>query len=132
MEPEMLRIGELAIRTGVATPTLRFYERRGLLRAPARRASGYRAYATQTVVTVRLIKRAQELGFSLEEIGELLRLREGPRACADVRRVAGAKLTVVDERIRGLVRMRDALRALLSSCDERRSRSCPILEAFEE
>jgi len=74
-----LRIGEVAGRAGVNVQTLRFYERRGLLPEPPRRASGYREYAPESVRRVRFIKRAQELGFTLAEVEELLRLREDPR-----------------------------------------------------
>jgi DNA-binding transcriptional MerR regulator len=73
-----LRIGEVAGRAGVNVQTLRFYERRGLLPEPPRRASGYREYAPESVRRVRFIKRAQELGFTLAEVEELLRLREDP------------------------------------------------------
>jgi len=70
-----IRIGEVAARAGVNVQTLRYYERRGLLKPPARRPSGYREYSPDAVRVVRFIKRAQQLGFTLDETGELLRLR---------------------------------------------------------
>lgn len=80
----ILRTGELARQAGVNVETLRFYERKGLLPAPPRRASGYREYPAEAVGLVRFIRRAKELGFSLREIKELLNIRAGPRAtCAD-------------------------------------------------
>ena len=74
--PSPLRIGQVASLAGVNIQTLRYYERRGLLREPERRHSGYRAYPPDTVALIRFIKRAQELGFSLSEVEELLHLRQ--------------------------------------------------------
>ena len=84
-----MRIGEVAQRAGVNVQTLRYYERRGLLPTPMRRPSGYREYLLETVVLVRFIKRAQHLGFSLQDVEELIGLRENPsRNRAAVRAVA--------------------------------------------
>ena len=86
MERERLRTGEVAARAGVNVQTLRYYERRGLLKKPGRRASGYREYSPDAVRLIRFIKRAQELGFTLTEIEDLLRLRSDQTAkCSDVR-----------------------------------------------
>lgn len=128
-----LRIGDLAARAGVGIQTLRYYERRGLLKEPPRRPSGYREYPPEAVNLVRFIKRAQELGFTLAEVQELVRLREDRRAsCADVRARASAKIRDIDGRIRALRAIRGALAKLVASCTRDGStRECPILEALD-
>lgn len=129
-----IRIGEVAARAGVNVQTLRFYERRGLLKPPARRPSGYREYSPEAVRVVRFIKRAQELGFTLAEIEELLRLRADRRAsCPEVRAAGSAKIADIDQKIRGLRAMRRALQVLVDSCRRDGStRECPILEALDD
>jgi MerR family mercuric resistance operon transcriptional regulator len=128
-----LRIGEVAGRAGVNVQTLRFYERRGLLPEPPRRASGYREYAPESVRRVRFIKRAQELGFTLAEVEELLRLREDPRIpCREVRATAETKIADIEEKMRRLPAMRAALAALVESCAANREHHCPLLEALDE
>ena len=128
-----LRIGEVAGRAGVNVQTLRFYERRGLLPEPPRRASGYREYAPESVRRVRFIKRAQELGFTLAEVEELLRLREDPRIpCREVRATAETKIADIEEKMRRLRAMRAALAALVESCAANREHHCPLLEALDE
>jgi MerR family mercuric resistance operon transcriptional regulator len=80
-----LRIGQVATLAGVNIQTLRYYERRGLVREPERRHSGYREYPPDTVALIRFIKRAQDLGFSLREVADLLHLREDRQSsCVDV------------------------------------------------
>jgi Hg(II)-responsive transcriptional regulator len=130
----VIRIGEVAARAGVNVQTLRFYERRGLLKPPARRPSGYREYSPEAVRVVRFIKRAQELGFTLAEIEELLRLREDRRAsCPEVRAAGSAKIADIDQKIRSLRAMRRALQVLVDSCRrEGSTRECPILEALDD
>lgn len=130
----VLRIGEVAAGAGVNVQTLRYYERLGLLKPPARRPSGYREYSPEAVRIVRFIKRAQELGFTLTEIEELLRLREDRRASrAQARAAASAKIADIDRKTRSLRAMRRALQVLVDSCRrEGSTRECPILEAFEE
>jgi MerR family copper efflux transcriptional regulator len=130
---ERLTIGELARRGGVNLETIRYYERRGLLPAPARLASGYRAYALDSVRRVRFIKSAQELGFSLKEIDELLALRVDPSStCAEVREHAEAKIVDIDEKIRQLTRMRESLVRVTATCSGRGPTSeCPILDSME-
>lgn len=133
MQPVTLRIGEVAKHAGVNVQTLRYYERRGLLRKPSRTSSGYRQYSSETVQLIRFVKRAQELGFTLKEIKELLRLRGDQRAsCSEVRAAAEVKLRDIDNRIESLRRMRGALRILITSCRNNASiRECPILEALD-
>lgn len=129
-----LRTGEVAAKAGVNVQTLRYYERRGLLSEPARRRSGYRAYAPEAVRIIRFIKRAQELGFALSEIEELLHLRsDNESACSEVRSAAEAKIDDIELRIRHLRAMKRALGALVASCaTEDRPRHCPILEALDD
>ncbi len=127
-----LPTAEVARLAGVNVETLRFYERKGILPEPPRRPSGYREYPPETVERVRFIKRAQELGFSLKEVVDLLELRETARAKAGrVRKVAEAKLEEIDHKIRDLEAMRKSLTELLSTCDGQSSvASCPIIESL--
>jgi Hg(II)-responsive transcriptional regulator len=129
-----LRIGEVAARAEVNVQTLRYYERRGILREPERGEGNQRAYPADTVKLIRFIKRAQELGFALREIEELLRLKDDRRAsCAQVRGAARSKIEDIDDRVRALRRMRRALTVLVDSCVHDGSvRECPILEALAE
>ena len=130
---EQLTIGELAKRGGVNLETIRYYERRGLLPKPPRLESGYRAYAPEVVRHVRFIKSAQELGFSLNEIAELLALRVDPSStCADVRARAEAKIADIDGKIRALHAMRESLLRVTAACSGRGPTSdCPILDSFD-
>jgi MerR family mercuric resistance operon transcriptional regulator len=126
-------VGKLARSAKVGIPTLRFYERRGLLPKPRRSASNYRLYPDETVNRVRFIRRAQELGFTLAEIKALLNLRiSGRISCAEVRERAEAKITDIEERILSLRRMGRALTKLASKCNPSRpEKICPILEYLE-
>ena len=105
-----LRIGDVAARTGLSTPTIRYYESVGLLAPAPRSATGYRHYSEASVEELQFIKKAQALGFSLEEIGEILKLsRSGETPCAHVLDLAKRHLEAVDERIRQLSRFRSVL-----------------------
>lgn len=129
----MMRIGELAAVANVNVQTLRFYERRGLLRKPSRLASGYRTYSSDDVQVVRFIKQSQELGYTLEEIKQLLLLRAKPSGNAiEVRALAESKVRDIEEKIKRLGQMREELRLLLESCNcaETETR-CPTLEALD-
>lgn len=130
---EGLKVGEVAQRAGVNLQTIHYYERRGLLPEPPRTRSNYRSYPPDAVVRVRFIKRAQELGFTLKEIEELLSLRAAPRArCGDVRARAEAKVHDIDERLRTLRAMRRALVQLIGECSGAGPvTDCPILAALE-
>ena len=130
----VLTIGQLAERARVNVQTIRYYERRGLLREPERTASNYRVYGGDTVRRVRFIKRAQELGFTLKEIAELLALRATRRSsCAEVRARSQAKMRDIDEKLRTLAAMRKALDWLVRECSGRGPvTECPILETLEE
>lgn len=129
-----LRVGELAARAGVNLQTVYYYERRGLLPPPPRNVANYRLYAPDAVRRVRFIRRAQELGFTLSEIEELLSLRAAPRArCTDVRERAQAKIHDIDARIASLRAMRRALKRLVAECGtDGPVTQCPILDALEE
>lgn len=128
-----LTTAEAAVLARVNPQTLRYYERRGLLAEPARTAAGYRQYDWEAVRRVRFIKRAQDLGFKLEEIDELLDLRvDGDSACGEVEARALTTLTRVEDKIRQLERMRDVLGELAKACSMRAgTEACPILEALE-
>jgi Cu(I)-responsive transcriptional regulator len=125
-------IAEAARAAGVNPQTLRYYERRGLLKAAGRRRSGYREYAPDDVRRLRFVKRAQDLGFSLEDVRELLALRDvTPSRRAAVRAIAARRAADLSARIADLQRMRDALEHLVSTCHASRHPECPILEALE-
>lgn len=131
MKSSALQIGELAARAGVSIDTVRYYERRKLLPVAPRTEGGFRLFALETVARVRFIKQAQDLGLSLDEIGELL-ASGGARECERVRDLLRAKLTEMDERRRLLRTFRRTLSQHLAACeqelDERgKSARCPVL-----
>jgi MerR family transcriptional regulator, copper efflux regulator len=127
-----LTIGEVAKQAHVRLETLRYYERQGLIARPPRSSSNYRVYPTETVRRVRFIKRAQQLGFSLQEITELLALWAEPTvACGDVRERAITKLNDIEDKIRALQTMQAALVRLIAMCGGNGPLTdCPILEAL--
>ena len=130
-EPVGIRTGQLAQRAGVNIQTVRYYERRGLLRPMGRSATGYRAFAPDAVAIVRFIKRAQQLGFTLVEVADLVRLRNGGgRQRALVRSLAQAKVNDIDGRIRELAAMRDALCELVHACECEGPSRCAIIETL--
>ena len=107
-----LRIGELAAESGFNAPTIRYYESIGLLKAPARSASGYRTYSERVVKELGFVRKAQALGFDLEEIAEILTLsRTGRQPCGRVLSIARRHLEVVDDRLRQLQDFRNHLAA---------------------
>ena len=128
-----LSTGKLAKAAGVNIETLRYYENRGLIPEPPRRASGYRHYPEESVERLRFIKGAQELGFTLTEIKELLTLRVDATASkGDVRQRAQEKVVQIEEKIQALEQMRNALAHLIQQCiGEGPTSDCPILEAME-
>lgn len=129
-----ITIGQVASGAGVNVQTVRYYERRGLLPKAPRTASGYRTYDTEAVARLRFIKRAQDLGFSLEEITELLELRvEHGAACTAVEAKAKDKIAMVERKIDELQRMKSVLTELSRACEQRElTGDCPILEALSE
>jgi MerR family transcriptional regulator, copper efflux regulator len=128
-----MKIGQVAERGGVNLQTIRYYEREGLLPAPPRLSSGYRLFTEDTVRRVRFIKRAQELGFTLAEIRDLLTLRvDESRSSSEVRSVAEAKIADIDRKIRSLGAMKQALTHLTDRCSGHGPASeCPILESID-
>ena len=134
MGTDTLTISRLAELGGVNQETVRYYEREGLLAKPPRTASGYRVFPPEAARRLRFIKRAQDLGFSLSEIRDLLSLRVDKRTTpADVRKRAEAKITDVDEKIRALTRMKDALRTLSEQCSACETLDeCPILQTLDD
>jgi Hg(II)-responsive transcriptional regulator len=127
-----VRIGELASQTNVAIETLRYYEKRGLLQEPDRSPAGYRAYSPDTVRRVRFIRRAQELGFTLQEIADLLTFWEdSATSCGRVEARATATLGRIDQKIRDLEHMRSALAQYVTACRTREALSeCPLLASL--
>lgn len=126
-------IGTLARTSGVGVETVRFYERKGLIKRPAAQA-GYRTYSDDAVRRIRFIKRAQALGFTLREIKGLLELNADPRAaCAEVKRRADGKLDEIAEKIRDLQRMKRSLTRLSAACADGRKAAaqCRISDCFE-
>ena len=126
-------ISEAATQAGVNAQTIRYYERRGLLPRPPRGTSGYRELPADTVRLIRFIKRAQDLGFSLDEVSELLRLRSDKvRSRTRVRSVAEQRLRQIESKIEELTAMRDALRLLVHRCQAGHTLECPIIEALDD
>ena len=124
---EELTIGRLAKAASVNVETIRYYQRRGLVDEPYKPLGGHRRYALSAVSRVRFIKRAQQLGFTLEEVTGLLRLEDG-QSCRETRLLAEHKLAVIEERIADLTRMRRMLKGLIAECAAgQRPRSCPII-----
>jgi MerR family mercuric resistance operon transcriptional regulator len=128
-----LTIGEVARLSSVGIETVRFYEREGLLAKPQRTSSGYRQFDEDAVARLQFIRRAKELGFTLNEIKDLLSLRvDAHTSCKDVRTRAEAKIADIEGKIKSLRRMKKALEQLMSECNQRGSESeCPILDALE-
>lgn len=127
---EKMTISRLASAAGVNVETVRFYQRSGLIEEPARPYSGYRTYADEDVRRIRFIKRAQLLGFTLDEIASLLKL-EGSQTCASTRDLAARKLAMVEAKLSDLVAMQTALATMVSRCDsEHPSAGCPIIQAL--
>ena len=128
-----MTIGRLARKAGVGVETIRFYERKGLIEQPRRpRDGGYRVYPAETAHRIRFIRQAQELGFSLREIQDLLSLRADPESdSAEVRERAAAKLAEVKRKITELERIRAALEDLIAACPGRGAlRNCSIMETL--
>lgn len=123
----------MAARAAVGVETLRYYERRGLLKEPGRSASGYRSWPPEAVRVVRFVKRAQEVGFTLADVEELLHLADGgPEQCDAVRLMAQERLADLERRIADLASMRDALARLVATCERpRQQRDCPLLHALD-
>jgi MerR family mercuric resistance operon transcriptional regulator len=131
MSAENLTIGHIGRAAGVNIETVRYYQRRGLVGLPPKRARGFRYYAPETAARVRFIKRAQALGMSLKEVQRLLKL-EKQGACQETRALAAAKLALVEAKLSDLAKLRDALRVLVAACDQPHGSRCPIIEQLED
>jgi len=128
-----LTISKVAHQAGVGVETIRFYHRKGLIKQPAKPASGgFRVYPLETVQRIRFIRQAQELGFSLREVKDLLGLRAIPSSdCSEVRTQAQIKLDEVNRKIKQLTRMRTALTQLIAACPGKGAlHACSIMEAM--
>lgn len=127
---EALTIGGLAKAAGVNVETIRFYQRKGLLPEPDKPYGGIRHYSHADVARVKFVKSAQRLGFTLDEIGELLQLEDGTR-CNEASRLAEYKLKDVRERLADLARMETALTGLVRACHARKGNvSCPLIASL--
>lgn len=125
-----MTIGQLAAAAGVHVETIRYYQRRSLLGAPARPAGGIGRYDQAALARLRFIRRAQSLGFSLNDVQGLLSLDDG-RSCSSARAIAEHKLRAVRERISTLQMLEVALDGLVDQCTRSRSRvSCPLIDAL--
>jgi Hg(II)-responsive transcriptional regulator len=130
MTSKPLTIGHLAGHAGVGVETIRYYQRRGLLPLPDRQNGAYRSYSEEQVDRIRFIKRAQELGFSLDEVAELLRLHDGTDRDS-IRRIAAERLAEIRGRIADLEKMRTMLEGLIDSCEHTDTEhACPIIGAL--
>ncbi len=115
MSPKFtLTIGKLTKQSGVTIETIRYYQRQGLLVEPAKPVTGYRQYPIESIARIRFIKRAQQCGFTLKEISELLSLDSGH--CEDVRKMAEQKCQQIDDQIHDLTAMRNVLDSLVKGC----------------
>jgi len=128
--PSGIKIGRLAERTGVHYETVRYYQRLGLMPTPERDYGTVRRYGEDAVSRLRFIKRAQALGFSLEEIKLLLDLSVGEH-CAETRTFAEGKKRLVEKKISDLRRIQSALGRLIRACEKgKKGRGCPIIESL--
>lgn len=130
MAKNTFTIGQVATDGGVHVETVRYYQRIGLIAEPLRPAGGVRRYDQAIVERLRFIKRSQELGFSLDEVRQLLALDDG-QSCRETRLLAESKLAVIWQRLADLARMRKTLESLIAECASGgRPRSCPIIASL--
>ena len=128
-----MNIGEAAGASGVSAKMIRYYEEIGLIPAAARTASGYRAYAANDVETLRFVRRARDLGFSIEETGTLLALwHDKARESSEVKKIALDHVSEIERRIRELEGMAQTLRHLAGNCHGDHRPDCPLLEDLAE
>ena len=133
-----MRIGEISRQTGVSIDAIRFYERSGLLAAPARSEGGFRLYSPDVCSALQFIRNLQTLGFSLDEVREFMSLRTNDlRACSAVRRMLDRKLRDIYAKRVALARLEAELKNALTKCDaqlkrpqRRKNGRCPVLTVF--
>jgi MerR family mercuric resistance operon transcriptional regulator len=130
MTERAISIGELSRRTGCHIETIRYYERIGLMPAPPRRGR-YRAFEPAHVATLAFVRRARELGFTLDEVRALLALAAGGQAsCAEARALAAAHLDDVKARLADLRRMAGVLQGAVAACDAGDNAGCPLIDSL--
>lgn len=126
-------IGQVASCSGVTVDTVRVYERQGLIQVPERLTNGYRHYSEEYVRRINFIKWAQTLGFTLNEIKELLFLpRHSAHGCKEIRDRLESKLNIIEKKRKELLRLKRALGSVIQTCDMTRGEHCPVLEALEQ
>jgi MerR family copper efflux transcriptional regulator len=126
-----MNIGEASKASGVSTKMIRYYESIGLIKSPLRTGSGYRVYSDNEVHALRFISQARDLGFSVEQMGDLLALwRDRSRASADVKAIALSHIEALEAKARALQAMSNTLRHLADSCHGDDRPDCPIIEGF--
>ena len=124
-----LTIGKLANKANISVETIRYYERRGLIKRPVKPENGYRQYGNESLQRLLFIKKAKTLGFSLDEIGNLFVLSEG--RCVDVQSLARQKLIGIKSRVKDLQRLEYVLENLVSQCDDNVDEAhCPIINTL--
>lgn len=128
MTSKSLTIGRLANQANVNIETIRYYQRISLIIEPEKPYSGFRIYPKETVARIQFIKRAQQLGFTLKEISQLLSL--GKLHCDEVTELAEHKCELIDEQIKDLTAMKEALNQLLIACHLPHETPCPIVESL--
>lgn len=125
-----LSIGALAARANVGVETIRYYQRRGLLAVPLRPPRGVRTYSEDAADRVRFVKSAQGMGFTLDEVADLLRLADGTR-CSDARRIAESRLATIRSRLSDMRRMAAALERAIADCERGHGRvACPLIASL--
>lgn len=125
-----MTIGTLAREAGVGVETIRYYQRRGLLREPLRAYGSIRRYGEQDLRRLRFIRHARDLGFSLDEAAELLQLDDGVE-CDEAQRIAREKLERIEQRMQQLAQIYGTLQTLLEQCRDRKTARCPMIEALQ-
>ena len=129
-DAKSLTIGAFAKATGVSVETIRYYQQRGLLPTPDRPYGGIRRYGSADVARVKFVKTAQKLGFSLDEVAQLLKLEDGTH-CSEAAELAALRLADVEERLSDLTRMAAALSKLVGECEAHEGRvPCPLIAAL--
>ncbi len=128
-----MNIGEASAASGVSAKMIRYYEQVGLISPPSRSMAGYRVYGEQDVHALRFIRRARDLGFTVEQIGELMQLwRDRSRASADVKRIALEHVKVLEAKMREIEEMAKALTHLAANCHGDDRPDCPIIEELAQ
>lgn len=135
---EAVHIGKAAKFAGVSVDTIRFYQRLGLIESATRSAGGYRLFNGEQIADLKFVRHAQELGFSLNEIKELLALRQKQHTCSEVQSMLKRKLTDVSEKIKSLVCLEAELKGAMRNCNRKlrlkrevkHGDSCPLLKRF--